>query len=254
MSAVSYPARPLFEGRYLRATGYGHDAPRIVLTFDFFDSKRRGFRDLVPTRDAPGPDAGTISINTSHNDWFLNPDLGPLLEELEFVLAGKTEVVAVGFSMGGYGALLVSGALSVRRVLLVSPQISIFPEHAPWETRHLKEAALLDPEADDLASCVPPGLEGVILFDPRHMMDRMHARAISDLTPGLRRVALPFGAHPATKKVIGLPGFWALRTQLLNGGLTPRAARAQHKARRTGSEVYQAKLQAYLAERAARSE
>lgn len=246
MTTVSHSSERLFNGAHLRATGYGADAPGIVVTFDYYKQDKKGFPALPTTRDEPTPNTGMIKITTASNDWFLNSDLEPMSAVLSSVLASKSKVFGVGSSMGGYGALLMSDLIGLQRVMLISPQYSIFPEHAPWETRYLNEAAALDPMADDLSARVRSDLKGLILFDPRQKADHLHARAISALAQGIDCAAMPFGGHPATRNILGSGGYWRLLKRFVANDLSRIDACAEHKRCRTSSSEYVRRLQKYL--------
>jgi len=169
--------------------------------------------------------------------------LPQLREALLEATQGYDKITARGFSMGGYGALLLSRALRLNRVLLVSPQVSVFPDHAPWETRYLVEAAQLDPAWDDLARKPRRGLHGVVLYDPMDAVDRQHAAAIGKLFPRLSMVPLAFGGHPATRVLLEGWKFSKLQQELLRPRLRPGFLLRGHKIARRNSPSYRAALQ-----------
>ena len=193
----------------------------------------------TPPRHLLQAGAAHLMIESAENDWFLNPDLPALRAALNGFTAGFEDVVAIGFSFGGYGALLLARALHLRRALLVSPQFSIFPERAPFELRYRQIAARLDPRFDDLDTQADPALAGCIVFDPRLApADAAHAALIRTRFPALRSVAMPFGGHPALRLVGEAHLFAKVQSLLQQGEITPAALRRLHRAARVRAPSY----------------
>ncbi len=229
----------IFSGQYLRAVAWNvGSAQRLVATFDHYRAGRCGFPELRRSVRFTAPGFGQISITSAANDWFLNPDLKPLRMALRATDWQGAEVVGLGLSMGGYGALMLSRALRLTRVLLVSPQLSILPRLAPFEARWRAEAARVDPDLDRVDVSIRAGLRGVVLFDPAMKRDRRHAWAIHDLAPLIRPVALRFAGHPALQHIKDAGMYPRLQEMVMHGGIVPARVRALHRAARAASDLW----------------
>jgi hypothetical protein len=229
----------VFASTRLRAVCHGARGTRLTVGFDYLRAGRAGFPMRTPPRHLLQAGAAHLMIESAENDWFLNPDLPALRAALNGFTARFEDVAAIGFSFGGYGALLLARALHLRRALLVSPQFSIFPERAPFELRYRQIAARLDPRFDDLDTQADPALAGCIVFDPRLApADAAHAALIRTRFPALRSVAMPFGGHPALRLVGEAHLFAKVQSLLQRGEITPAALRRLHRAARVRAPSY----------------
>jgi len=245
----------VFSGAYARAICVNPGAKRLLVTLDNWRRHRNGFPDRRVSRTAEQAGFAQIWVQSSRNDWYLSPELPALRTALDEFCGQFRAVHGIGYSMGGYGALLLSRALHLHKAVLISPQFSIFPARASYESRYRVFAAALDPALDTLAQDISPALQGVILFDPGPATnDRLHAREIAALAPGLKPLALPFSGHPASQ-IISSGGLIGKVMQMaISGKISAARARAiQHAARKT-SGVYQTALQDYLDRRALRGQ
>jgi len=241
----------VFQSARLRAMCYGAGRQRLTVGFDYLRPTRAGFPMRAPPQHMLQTGAAHLIIESAENDWFLNPDLGALRVALARFTAQFDDVAAIGFSLGGYGALLLGRALHLRRALLISPQYSIFPERAPFELRYRHIAARLDPLLDDLDAQADGGLTGCIAFDPRLApADAAHAALIQARFPGLRAVAMPFAGHPALRLVGEAHLFAKVQALLLRDEITPRALRALHRAARVQAPSYARALAQFHGRRA----
>lgn len=247
-------AELLFDGSALRITGSETDRPKLFATFDHWRHTRDSFPQYAPLKFALKNGYGHISLQTRQNDWFLNKDTRDVQDFLTTFCSTK-ESCAIGFSMGGYGALRFANALRLRRALLLSPQYSIFPDKAPYETGYLKEAAQIDPALDQLEP-MDGGvqLEGIIAYDPRLApVDRRHADQIRTIHTGLKPAALPFGGHPALKHFDGTDVAFQIMRAFIENDLSVGAIRGVHGLIGRDSKRYKQHLKAYLAKRRRRS-
>ncbi len=237
----------MFRGPALRIQCHWPETPGrprgLLATFDHYRPDRAGFGPAVPVRTALSAGWATLSVTTAANDWFLNADTPRALERLRR-FCGKFAVVrAVGFSMGGYGALLFSGAMRTDAVLLFAPQGAVGPARAGWEWRWKAERARLPEGMDALDLHVAEGLRGVALFDPHATeADRRQARLVRKLAPGVGLVALPWAGHPPAATLAPPEGYRDLLLALLDGRLTPALVRARHRAMRAGVPAWRAAM------------
>lgn len=243
----------VFETENLHVTCYNPDRTRLIVSFDHWKPVRSGFPAPKPSEFFAKNDVAFMTIHSSRNDWFLSPDLPALQLALDRFTEPYDRVTSIGYSMGGYGALLLSRATRSNQVVLVSPQYSIFAQHAPFETRYEAEAALLDPKLDTLATKPRQGLRGVILFDPTVKIDVKHVALITKLFPKITSVPLPFGGHPALNAISGAKQYQKIQEELLRNNVRPGAFLRTHKQARRIAPCYQDGLAQYLARRRARS-
>lgn len=194
--------RVLYDSGALRATMTGHGPDRVMFTFDHWRAHRRGM---------PPPPSGTsfttrgfahIHVATARNDWFLASDLAALLTTLAGVAAPFAFRAGVGFSMGGYGLLLVSRAMRLTQALFISPQTAFAPDLSPGGD-HRFAPDMADPdfarEAHGIVRGLPPSrADCVILFDPLIALDAAHAAGVAQGFAAPRLVTLPGAGHPVT--------------------------------------------------------
>lgn len=237
---------------HIRVTCYNAERTRLVVAFDHWRSDRDGFPPEQTSEFFARSGVAFMTVQSARNDWFLSPHLQELRRALREFTPRFQRVNAIGFSMGGYGALLLARALKANQVLLVSPQSSIFPQRVPFETRYLREAAELDPALDDLADKPRRGLRGVVLFDSSSQTDTRHKNILTGLFPNLTAVALPFGGHPALQAVAEARLYRKVQEEMLRPRIRPGALLGLHKTARKGSDTYRAGLAGYLHNRAER--
>ncbi len=229
----------LFDGERLRLTHYGRGNGRAVLTFDFHRKDRSGFGEAGPSRNLQRLGWDQISLRSARNDWFINSETDAMERALAAACTGFETVAAIGFSMGGYGALRFAKSAGASRVIAVSPQVSIHPEHVPWDRRYHKHAAEFEPSLGALGPHAESRLEGLVLFDPFEPFDRHHVRQITDLYPRLTPLALPFGGHPASG-ILRAAGRTGLLMQMLtrDSGPEVRDLRKAYREIRRGEPTY----------------
>ena len=250
-------AQVLFDGAHLRAEVHNPDAEVLFVTFDRWRRDRDGFATWAPSARVAKRGFAEVIIKTARNDWYLNRDLEGLRAALKAFSGRYRTVRCFAFSMGAYAALLLSRSLRLRHAVLVSPQWSVFPGQAPFDTRWRREAAGLDVGLDvglgDLAKVMAPRLRGVVLFDPVGVpVDGGHARLILNHAPRLAGVAMALAGHPATQVMLETRAYGGLRDLAFAGVSDPALYRALHVTARAGSSLYQQRLRARLALRAAR--
>lgn len=227
---------PVFDGDLLQARLWLPDRPTTALyvTFRQWVPDPGQFDDRGRVQRAVTAGLAHLHIQSRRNDWFLNPETPALAAALQSTRARFLTARALGFSMGGYGALRFSKALRLNQVLLVSPQVSLT---IPEEDRY-PEAAGFDPVAGDLATHARKDLTGVVAFDPFYRLDALHARHIMALLPGIAAAKLPFGGHPGTAALGHVGGFRGLQRLSLSARLEMRGVVALHRKLRTGSMRY----------------
>lgn len=248
--AAEVQSHRVFDGDHLRATLFDQGGKRLFVSFDSFRPMRRNFSDRGPVQFYLDQGWNQLSIQTARNDWYLNDDLHPLRAVLADLVVPYRRVSSMAFSMGGYGALLMSQALRLSQVFLVSPQVTPFSTRGPKDKRWRGFERAMRPDLDLTLADMPAGLRGFVLFDPLvTTKDRDHARAIEALLPRVRAVAMPLAGHPADKTILQgrlWPEFQAL---LMDRKCKAAALKDLHREGRKVSDIYGEALQARLAAR-----
>lgn len=234
-------AKVLFAGDHLRAVTFGA-ARRAILTFDHREPGKAAFGEPRPVKRYLDQGWSVLRIMTRINDWFINPDTDAMEAALAAHLSGFDEVRAIGFSMGGYGAFRFAAALGIRRVVAISPQLSISPQLVPWDTRFHAEAGGFDPGRGDLATRPVAGLGGIILTDPFHRHDLRNAAGIAALFPGIRIVRLGLAGHPAARPFMKTGRGRVVHDQVLNERPEPLALRQAFRQARREMPEYRQRL------------
>lgn len=250
---VSYET--IFEGRHMRALCFNPDGRNLRVRLNHRRNGDGGF-------DLPEPQAGAIKagyanlwLQTAENDYYVNADLPGLRQVLVKFCARFDQVSAVGFSMGGFGAVLLSKSLHLTQAVLISPQRLGFPRTAPFVSEDAIElAAFTTGDQPDLDG-ISPGLRGIVLFDPfaGKGRDRTYARHLGRIAPGLRLLALPGGGHPATVMLGEAKKFGAFQRATFVDDINPAELRHVHRSARGGSARYEAMIVKYLGSRFDRS-
>lgn len=241
------PPELIFDGELLQARLWLPDRPTTALyvTFRQWMPEPGRFDDRGRVQRALTAGLAHLHLQSRWNDWFLNCETTALEAALRSTRSRFLTARALGFSMGGYGALRVSKSLRLNRVLLVSPQVSLL---IPGEDRY-PEAATFDPIAGDLAIHARKDLTGTVAFDPFYRLDALHARQIMTLLPGIAAAKLPFGGHPGTAALGHVGGFRTLQRLSLSSRLQAREVVALHRDLRRGSMRYWRERAEYLLRR-----
>jgi len=208
------PARVAME------SGFAHSMSRHTALF-----YRRSRKTLVVTfdnmkcRDRPGPAFPwgydfLAKQNYSHlgivmrrrNDWFRHGDLTRFFDKLKAdgFFDGFENVVFYGSSMGGYGALAYASAAPNARVVVFSPQTSLDPEQAPFETRYRNSFARGDWSGSyvDGAHEARTAREVTVFYDPYEPADREHVARLQNAGVNLNLMKIPFGGHDTMRRLI----------------------------------------------------
>lgn len=192
----------VFESDTLRASLAGRRHPDLIVTFDNWQWRKSRF--TKPRAGAHFLKAGFahLHLSTRANDWFLTPDTPACLDMLRELAEGYRRRAALSFSMGGYGAILLSRDIAFQQMLFFSPQTAFSPDLPPYDDRFHA-----DPSDPDFAALVhetvlaaePVGGDVVVAFDPSAKMDRAHARAMKLYFKAPRFVELEGAGHPASQ-------------------------------------------------------
>lgn len=230
--------RPVFDGQHLRAALFPGTRPELVVTLDYRRVGRSGFSAPNHSSGFARQGYGQLSITTRVNDWFINPDTRALEHALAPVVAGYDQVRALGYSMGGYGALRLARVLRLTGVVAVSPQATLAVDAVPDDRRYRAEARGFDAALGDLAQVDRPDLTGVLFLDPFVSHDLAHARLIQARFPLLKVVRLGFAGHPATRVLRAGGKAWLVQREVVTDRQDGAEVRAAHRAARSASAGY----------------
>jgi tetratricopeptide (TPR) repeat protein len=165
-----------------------------VVTFDSFtddpDLDRPAFGEAAFAQ------AGipAIHVVNRRNAWYQEPEWRDMVAAIAAATAPYRRVLAYGSSMGGYAALRFGKMIGATSALAISPQYSLHPGKADFDTRWAK-AVRGNRWQLELAGPLPADLPAVIAYDSAHALDRRHVDLIAREMP-VQRITLPFSGHP----------------------------------------------------------
>lgn len=177
--------------------------PVLLVTFDNLASV--GEYDppqpwLMGTSDRLG--LSVLGIIARQKDWYRNPDTPALITALRDagLFGGFSRVVFTGTSMGGFAALVYAALVPGAAVLAFSPQTSLARELVRFERRFPYARRRWDwttPDFLDAATCLAPGAEVHVVFDPFVTEDKAHFQRLA--RPGVTAIRLPHMGHRALR-------------------------------------------------------
>lgn len=202
--------RYLHRGERLRVSVLGDHPEQLIVTFDHWSRTKDGF-EPVRTRSSYVQRGFThLHFSTARNDWFLNEELPEALLKISRFAEAFPRKITLAFSMGGYGALLVSRVVGFQQAMLVSPHSSFSPAYPPHDGRFTTEvdnSDFADLANDMILSSLPSEADCVIVYDSTEPYDTEHAEASARLFRSARLVDLKGGGHPATQVLTGAQRF-----------------------------------------------
>lgn len=186
-----------------------------------------------------------VGVGAMYNHWWNADDFDPLMEKILALAAGRP-IITYGSSMGGYGALISSGALNAEAVIAASPQVSIGPL-APWEPRWASDLAGVQFRFGPTRELMSKTARVYLLWDNMHRPDHRQATEILDL-PNVVPLPLPFAGHPVLGAMRESGTLSAAIRSMIDGTLTQESF-AVHARRRRHSSAYHATLAAKVSQR-----
>lgn len=186
----------------------------LFVTFDNLSSAReqQHMRDpwgFTLARKSGWSHLGVLSYRPN---WFRTPSLFAQLEKLaaKGLFKGFKRVVFSGTSMGGFGACAFSPLAPGCEVIAFSPQSTLSPDLAGWDTRYpMGTSANWDGPYADAAQSAASAARVWLVYDPRIPEDLRHAQ----------RFTSPNVAHLKARNA-GHKTAWFLRTAGVLGNLT----------------------------------
>ncbi|RYE32315.1 MAG: hypothetical protein EOP23_12835 [Hyphomicrobiales bacterium] len=166
-----------------------------VVTFDSFTDDPNLDRPTFGEAVLAQAGIPAIHVVNRRNTWYQEPEWRGMVAAIAAATVPYRHVLAYGSSMGGYAALRFGSMIGATSALAISPQYSLHPGKADFDTRWAN-AVRGNRWQPELAGPLPADLPAVIVYDSAHALDRRHIDLIA-LEMGVRRIALPFSGHPS---------------------------------------------------------
>lgn len=231
------------------------DNPTCVRARVNFDHRRLGRTEFDEAQLFAGVvrhGYASLVIQSASNDYYLNDDLPDLRRALAEYCARFEDVSGIGFSMGGFAALILSRAMNTSNLWLVSPMSPSFPKLPPFDRDMGAERDVFDRYGPERG--IKRDLRGVVMFDPYFELgrDRAYAEFVQILCPKISLLAMPWGGHPATQFLSEIKQYSPMLRATFQPKIRAKALKRVQRALRLKSERYCSGLQDYLVKRAAR--
>jgi len=200
----SYEPRYLFEGKKLRVSIRGPRTDKLMVSYDYWSRAKPGFGRLNTQSRYADRGFTHLHLHTRQNDWFLNRETEAALAAIEAYAQGFDQAASIGFSMGGFGVMLVAQVVDFDRVLMVSPHITFSEHQYPYETRfpaHMGNVGRALKLNERVVSGVPSRASAAVIFDGRVAGDLYHAETAASRFARAELVDLDGGGHPATTRL-----------------------------------------------------
>jgi hypothetical protein len=178
----------------------------LSVKLSFFMEGRNSFTPIGPDAHCAEHGISELWIQTKRNDWFINEELHDFEQILSSISAKYDVVDVIGSSMGAYGALLFADCLRATKVVAISPQFTVNPRIADFETRWRPHVEKIDFSYEKPLASGSRVQNGYILYDPRFRLDRLHAELALKALPQFKALKIPFGGHPATFTILSISG------------------------------------------------
>ena len=170
-------------------------SPVCMVTFSSLTDDPRldrpGFGEAMLMKN--GIDA--IHVINRTNIWYQYPEFPEALRVIAAAAAGHERIITYGSSMGGYAAIRFAGVIGAGTAIAISPQYSVSPRLAPFETRWrplTRTIRFLHEHVGQEDGAVEP----IVFYDPRDR-DAEHFRLIGRAYPNAKGIRLPHAGHPA---------------------------------------------------------
>lgn len=209
----------IFDGRDIRVVARlfdGNDKD-LIITFTGRAANppvEKGFGEsyLIKRR------VSAIHFISKDNHWWQTPEPAAAIAELRNrgLIGDGRQITLYGSSMGAYAALMLSGQIKPKRLVLFSPQYSIDAKRVPFEKRWRSYAAKLQFDYDDMAAGIDPNTEIKVVYDPFFKPDRKHVELIEKLRP-VDRVPVRFAGHNTARTLEELGIITRVIDDLLGG-------------------------------------
>jgi hypothetical protein len=171
--------------------------------------------------------AAKYGLNALHivpvdNSWYQYPEMEDCLAAVARVTG--PDVVAMGASMGGYGAVTLADRFGATRSIALAPQFSIRRSLVPFETRWAPEAARIAFQPWD--GRVAKGCRHFVIHEPA-TLDAEHVRLIAEHGEDVVPVAVPAGGHTVSRVLVEAGALSHVVLKVLSGNPSAEALLAE---------------------------
>ena len=216
------------------------DGRRQVVTFDSYHEPhgldRPGFGEAFFQTEG----ITAVHVMTHGNDWFQYPEMPSLLTLIRQACAGAERLLSYGSSMGGYAALRFAGEIGAHAALALSPQYSLDPRKAPFETRWAAARRRIR-FLKSLDGAILRGPRMILAYDSALEADRCHAELLASEAE-MVLLPLPHAGHPVGGFLNDSRLLRPLVLTTLEGSFDEHRFRRAAHARRTRSPHWLANL------------
>ena len=207
--------RPVHEDDDLRITAFGDPAePGVVLCFTGFQNAMGGVAPEQFVRSSRLSGFSTMFVSDRRLSWFNAIDPARFFGIGAPLVAGR-RVVAIGNSMGGFGAIWVSALIETETVIAFAPQWSVHPDVMSQEERWPRQrAAIAEWRVESLDGRFVAGTRYVTLNGE---IDRAHWRHFP-FGPGRDHLLIADAGHDAAQLIRRHGALEALIADCVGGG------------------------------------
>lgn len=215
--------------------GAGFGSSSIAITFTPWRTLQSLDHEGFAEPFLAGLGMDSIFVTCATNQWYQYEDVPAALRAIQAVAQKYSRRVTYGSSMGAFAALAFSAAVQADLILAISPQFSLDPSVASFETRWRPLASNIR-WLYPMEAMISRSAECVVIYDNRHL-DRMHVDLLSRVRP-VTSLALPFSGHPSGEflKEVGLVS--RITVDLLQGSRSVPIIRQQVRRVRQQSSTY----------------
>jgi hypothetical protein len=215
----------------LQVTLHGDNPDTMIVTFDHWDRGKASFTDIPAQSGFAKRGYTHLHISTCRNDWFLNPDMPKALLKISRLCEDYPHKITIAFSMGGFGALLLSRVVAFRQLLLISPHSTYSKDVPPYDNRFapdIRDEDFARTANDMVHSTLRMEAECVVLYDSTQRFDTDHAQSAARLFTDARLVDLRGGGHPAIGVLQKAGRYGLVRDAALGDGVDETALVEAH--------------------------
>ncbi|WP_424813664.1 tetratricopeptide repeat protein [Roseococcus sp. YIM B11640] len=182
-----------------------------------------------------------IAVGGAGYDWFQYPDLPEALDRIQEVTREFPRVLLYGASMGGYGALITSGALRPDTILVCAPQAVVGEGRPPEDQRYTEAWGRVSAEYgfihDDIAGRLDREAQLIVVIDPRNPTDMAHMRVIEALRP-VQQLTVPFVGHAVLQFLVRIGLGSRLVREVMQPDFDVAAFQSEiHRRRKPGAQL-----------------
>lgn len=172
-----------------------HNGPNVLVTFTPLYRRDADDRDGFGAGVFDQYGYSMLCVIGKWDHWWQPDGISDLIKLCRETIKknGYASTCTYGISMGAYGAGLYADELGASRAIMIAPQFSIDPKKPPYEARWAREASRITFTRDDMSKAICGLAERIVIFDPWHSPDRVHADMFIDL--GCSALKIPFSSH-----------------------------------------------------------